>query len=123
MQLVIIKAIKTVDKLIKFDPKFKEDLTSLYMNTGQFDAALELINELNETVGKSDRRESYKLQILSQGKYQNAEIANLIQQINKYPQEESNYISLIYYYSKNDAIDKVLETAQNSRKQFLPQSG
>jgi hypothetical protein len=81
------------------------------MNTGQF-AALELINELNETVGKSDRRESYKLQILSQGKYQNAEIANLIQQINKYPQEESNYISLIYYYSKNDAIDKVLETAQ-----------
>jgi hypothetical protein len=25
-------AIKTVDKLIKFDPKFKEDLTSLYMN-------------------------------------------------------------------------------------------
>jgi hypothetical protein len=81
-------AIKTVDKLIKFDPKFKEDLTSLYMNTG-FDAALELINELNETVGKSDRRESYKLQILSQGKYQNAEIANLIQQINKYPQEES----------------------------------
>jgi hypothetical protein len=55
---------------------------------GQFDAALELINELNETVGKSDRRESYKLQILSQGKYQNAEI--IIQQINKYPQEESN---------------------------------
>jgi tetratricopeptide (TPR) repeat protein len=109
-------AIKTVDKLIKFDPKFKEDLTSLYMNTGQFDAALELINELNETVGKSDRRESYKLQILSQGKYQNAEIANLIQQINKYPQEESNYISLIYYYSKNDAIDKVLETAQKLEK-------
>jgi hypothetical protein len=85
------------------------------MNTGQFDAALELINELNETVGKSDRRESYKLQILSQGKYQNAEIANLIQQINKYPQEESNTFRLIYYYSKNDAIDKVLETAQNSR--------
>jgi hypothetical protein len=44
------------------------------MNTGQFDAALELINELNETVGKSDRRESYKLQILSQGKYQNGSL-------------------------------------------------
>ncbi len=109
-------AIKTIDKLITFDPKFKEDLTSLYMNTGQFDAALELINELNETVGKSDRRESYKLQILSQSKYQNTEIANLIQQISKYPQEESNYISLIYYYSKNDAIDKVLETAQKLEK-------
>ena len=109
-------AIKTIDKLITFDPKFKEDLTSLYMNTGQFDAALELINELNETVGKSDRRESYKLQILSQGKYQNTEIANLLQQISKYPQEESNYISLIYYYSKNDDINKVLETAQKLEK-------
>lgn len=109
-------AIKTIDKLITFDPKFKEDLTSLYMNTGQFDAALELINELNETVGKSDRRESYKLQILSQGKYQNTEIANLLQQIGKYPQEESNYISLIYYYSKNDDINKVLETAQKLEK-------
>jgi hypothetical protein len=34
------------------------------------------------------------------------QVANLIQQISKYPQEES-IISLIYYYSKNDAIDKV----------------
>jgi hypothetical protein len=39
------------------------------------------INELNESSGKSDRRESYKMQILSQGKYQNAEISNLIDQI------------------------------------------
>jgi hypothetical protein len=35
-----LQGYKTIDKLIKFDPKFKEDLTSLYMNTGQFDAAL-----------------------------------------------------------------------------------
>jgi hypothetical protein len=74
-----------------------------------------LINELNETVGKSDRRESYKLQILSQGKYQNnAEIANLINKsINI---RRGIHYSLIYYYSKNDAIDKVLETAQKLEK-------
>jgi hypothetical protein len=51
------------------------------MSTSQFDKALQLINELNESSGKSDRRESYKMQILSQGKYQNAEISNLIDQI------------------------------------------
>lgn len=106
------KAIYTINKLIPFDPKFKEDLTSLYMNTGQFDKALALINELNETTGKSDRRESYKLQILSQGKYQNAEIVNLNEQILKNPKVESNYISLIYLYSKNNEVDKVLETAR-----------
>jgi tetratricopeptide (TPR) repeat protein len=107
-----VNAIKTINKLIPFDAKFKEDLTSLYMSTGQFDKALDLINELNETSGKSDRRESYKIQILSQGKYQNAEITNLIEQIEKYPNEESNYISLIYLYSKNNETDKVLETAR-----------
>lgn len=107
-----VNAIKTINKLITFDTKFKEDLTSLYMNTSQFDKALDLINELNETTGKSDRRESYKMQILSQGKYQNAEISNLIEQIKKFPKEEANYISLIYLYSKNNESDKVLETAR-----------
>ncbi|WP_413999701.1 tetratricopeptide repeat protein [Flavobacterium sp. W1B] len=106
------RGIITIQKLITFDPKFKEDLTSLYMSTSQFDKALELINELNETSGKSDRRESYKIQILSQGKYQNTEIANLIEQISRYPKEESNYISLIYLYSKNNETDKMLETAR-----------
>jgi hypothetical protein len=54
------------------------------MSTSQFDKALQLINELNES-WKSDRRESYKMQILSQGKYQNAEISNLIDQIKSIP--------------------------------------
>ena len=105
-------AIPTINKLISFDPKFKEDLTSLYMNTKQFDKALALINEMNETVGKSDRRESYKIQILSQGKYQNVEIQSLLEQIKKNPKEEANYVNLIYFYSKNNEIEKVLETAR-----------
>lgn len=104
--------IKIINKLIPFDPKFKEDLTSLYMNTGEFDKALALINELNETTGKSDRRESYKMQILSKGVYQDAEITNLLEQINKYPKKEENYISLIHLYSKKDDLEKVLETAR-----------
>ncbi|MFA9187120.1 cytochrome C biosynthesis protein [Flavobacterium sp. FBOR7N2.3] len=113
-----IDGVKIINKLILFDPKFKEDLVSLYMNTGQFDEALTLINELNENAGKSDRREGYKMQILSQGQYQDAEIANLVNQINKYPKEESNYISLIYYYSKKDNLEKVLEIAHQLEKQI-----
>jgi hypothetical protein len=41
-----------INKLIEFDPNYKEDLTSLYMATNQFDKALALIQELNETSGK-----------------------------------------------------------------------
>lgn len=113
-----LAAIVTISKLIPFDPKFKEDLTSLYMNTAQFDKALTLINELNETVGKSDRRESYKIQILSQGKYQSSEIDNLVEKIKKFPNEESHYISLIYLYSKSNNIEKVLETAHQLEKEI-----
>ena len=103
------QAILTVNKLIEFDEVYKEDLVSLYMNTQQFDKALDLINELNDKVGKSERRESYKMQILSQGKYQNAEITNLIDQISKYPKVESNYIALIKLYSENNESEKALD--------------
>lgn len=99
----------SVNKLIEFDPIYKEDLTSLYMNTQQFDKALVLINELNESIGKTDRREAYKKQILSQGNFQNGEIDNLISQIDKNPKEESNYISLIRLYLDNGDAKKAFE--------------
>jgi hypothetical protein len=72
------------------------------------------MNSMNRPGVRS--RESYKMQILSQGKYQNAEISNLI---DKKSPKRSNYISLIYLYSKNNQTDKVLETA---RKWTVPTS-
>ena len=103
------QSITTVNKLIEIDEVYKEHLVSLYMNTQQFDKALVLINELNEKVGKSDRRDSYKMQILSQGKYQNAEIDNLIDQISKNPKVESNYVALIKLYSESNETQKAVE--------------
>jgi tetratricopeptide (TPR) repeat protein len=99
----------SVTKLIAFDPIYKEDLTSLYMNTQQFDKALVLINELNQTVGKTDRRDAYKAQILSQGQYQNTEMDDLILRIEKNPKEESNYIALIRSYLDNGEAKKAFE--------------
>ncbi|MBF6641505.1 tetratricopeptide repeat protein [Flavobacterium sp. J49] len=106
------KAIVIVQKLVEFKAEYKEDLTSLYMNTQQFDKALELINELNEKVGKSDKRELYKADILKDAKYQSAEKNNLLDQIKKFPKEESNYIALIYMYSQSNQEEKALEIAK-----------
>ena len=110
------QGITVINKLIEFDPKYKEDLTSLYMGTNQFEKALVLIQELDETYGKTDRRELYKNQILSQGKFQDIEITNLENLIVKKPQEESNYISLIFLYSKNNEEAKAFETVQKLEK-------
>lgn len=112
------KGIAVLQKLVVLDPKFKEDLVTLYMATKAYDKALALINELNETVGKSDERERYKIQILSQGQFQQTEIANLLSQIEKFPKEESNYIDLIYQYSKNNEVEKVLQVAQQLEKEI-----
>jgi hypothetical protein len=71
--------------------------------------------ELNECVWKSDPGNLIKMQILSQGKYQNAEISNLIDKSKV--SQEINYISLIYLYSKNNETDKV-ETARKWKQQY-----
>ena len=110
------QGIIVINKLIEFDVKYKEDLTSLYMATNQFEKALVLIQELEETIGKTDRREIYKNQILSQGKFQNIEVINLISQIDKYPTEESNYLNLIFLYSKNNEESKAFEVVKKLEK-------
>lgn len=111
-------AIETIQKIIVFDEEYKDDLISLYMITNQYDKALVAINEMNEKFGKSSDREIYKNQILSQGKYQNAEIGNLIDQIKKNPKEESNYVNLIFLYSKGEETDKALEVAKQLAKEI-----
>lgn len=111
-------AIETIQKIIVFDEEYKDDLISLYMITNQYDKALVAINEMNDKFGKSSDREMYKSQILSQGKYQNAEISVLIDQIKKNPKEESNYVNLIFLYSKSDQSDKALDVAKQLAKEI-----
>lgn len=106
------QAIVIVTKLVEFKKGYEEDLVSLFMNTQQFDKALALINKLNDNVGKSAMRETYKSQILRDAKYQGTEKENLIEQIKKYPKEESNYISLIYLYSESNQEEKALDVAK-----------
>ena len=106
------QAIIIVEKLIEFKEDYKEDLVSLYMNTQQFDKALVLINELNEKVGKSEKRELYKSDILKDPKYQSAERNNLLEQIKKNPKEELNYVELINLYSHSNQEDKAMEIAK-----------
>jgi tetratricopeptide (TPR) repeat protein len=96
------KAIPIVLKLIEFKKEYKEDLVSLYMNTNQFDNALDLINELNDQVGKLEIRTLYKAQILEDPKYHSSERINLLEQIKKNPKEESNYVALIFLYNKQN---------------------
>jgi len=111
-------AIETIQKIIPFDEEYKDDLISLYMISNQYDKALLTINEMNDKFGKSEDRDRYKMQILSQGKYQNAEASNLIEKIKRNPKDESNYVDLIFLYSKSEETDKGLEVAKQLAKEI-----
>ncbi len=106
------KAIPIVLKLIEFKKEYKEELVSLYMNTDQYDNALELINELNDQIGKLEMRENYKAEILQDPKFHSAERVNLLEQIKKNPKEESNYIALIFLYNKNNQEELAQQIAK-----------
>ena len=112
------QAIEIVKKLIPFKKEYKEDLTSLYMNTQQFDKALTLINELNDNVGKTEMRDNYKASILRNPKYQDAEIVHLEELIVKEPKVEANYISLIFLYSEGNQEEKALKIAKKLEKEI-----
>ena len=112
------QAIVIVTKLIEFDANYKEDLTSLYMYTDQFDKALALINELDESVGKNPQREIYRVSIMKDSKYQLAEKDQLLNAIKKNPKDESKYIALILLYSESNQEEKAFDIAKKLEKEI-----
>jgi len=113
------KSIPVVQKLMEWRKEYyQEDLVSLYMYTQQYDKALALIEEMEETVGASEKRKMYKTQILSNGKYAKPQKDLLEEAIKKDPKEESNYLDLIYLYSESNQESKAEEVAKKLEKEI-----
>jgi tetratricopeptide (TPR) repeat protein len=73
---------------------------------------------MEQTVGMSEKREMYKLQILSDTKYKKPQKENLEEAIKKNPKEESNYLELIYLYSESNQEQKAQEVAKRLEKEI-----
>ncbi len=114
-------AIQHLEKLITFKKDYKEELVKVYMTTQKYDQAIALIQELEETIGKSEQRNQYKAQIKTLSKHKGQNTTDLEAEILKHPEEESNYIALIYLYSEANQLDKAFEVAKELEKK-LPTS-
>lgn len=110
------EALNVAQKIIPFDKKYKEDLVSLYMYTQQFEKALVLINEMDENIGKTEMRDRYRLEITAQTKTHSSDKSELEKAIEQSPNNEENYLSLIYMYSDNNQEEKALQVAQKLEK-------
>jgi tetratricopeptide (TPR) repeat protein len=109
-------AVKTIEQLVKYQPKYKEDLANIYAQTKDFKSALETLDELDEEFGVTNERELLRNKIYTFTGQQQVRIDNLEIRKDSNPEDESNYLKLIFRYSEEDNLDKAFETAQELLK-------
>ncbi len=105
-------AIKILQKLIKINSKYREDLADLYILSDRYDSALLLIDSLDNQYGKNEYRTRLRRQIYARTNNTGAQIASLETAIEDNPEEEQNYLNLIYVYSDEGREEEAFKTAQ-----------
>lgn len=112
------KALRTVKQLVKYHPDYKEDLAKLYVRQKKYKAALKLLDEIDNAYGVNDRRELLRNDIYNASGKDNERIEYLEERIAKNPNEEHNYLNLIFRHSQQDNKKKAFETAKQLLKQI-----
>ncbi len=105
------KAIKTVKQLVKYHPDYKEDLASLYISVKKYNQALKLLDELDKEQGVSITRDRMRNQIYNITGRDKDRIENLEERVEASPDNEANYLKLIYRYSESGETEKAYDTA------------
>ena len=108
----LTKAIKTVKQLVQYHPDYKEDLAMLYFKSKKYNDALKILDELDKEQGITPSRDSMRNQIYAATGRKKDQIQNLETRVDNDPDEESNYLALIYRYSENNDKQKAFETAK-----------
>ncbi|MFC7356106.1 tetratricopeptide repeat protein [Jejudonia soesokkakensis] len=110
------KAIPLVIQLSKIDIDYKEDLANLYSRTKQYDEAIKVLDELDETLGESNYRDALRTNIYRLTGNKEGEIAKLEEKVDNNSKNERDYLNLIYLYSQDGDTKKAFETAKELLK-------
>ncbi len=109
----INKAIKTIKQLVKYHPEdYKQDLAALYIKAKEYKNALGVLDELDKEFGVNKDRDILRNQIYNITGKDKDRIENLEERLKKEPDNEMNYLNLIYRYSETDQKDKAFKIAQ-----------
>ena len=106
------KAISVVEDLAAIKSSFSDDLANLYTITEKYDLALALLDSLDRKQGNSTFREGLRRQIFAKTKNVEAQITDLQKSISNDPQEEKDYLNLIFVYSENGRTEEAFATAK-----------
>ena len=112
----IDNAIVTLKQLVKYHPDYKQDLATLYIKKEKFTEALQLINELDNQYGTDEVRTQMRDNIYSLTGDASDQIEKLKSRISANPNNENNYLQLIYRYSQTGKTKEAFSTAQDLLK-------
>lgn len=110
------KAIPLVKQLIEFDDNYKEDLANLYAIDKQYEKALSLIDELDQSFGENEVRNELRRQIYAATGDAEGAISDLEKKIDANPKNEQDYLNLIYLYSRQGETQKAFAAAKELLK-------
>lgn len=105
------KAAATALKLVQFNSQYKEDLARIYIRTKKYDEALALLEALDDEKGQDPYREQLKANIYRQTGNTQQQTAKVEANIAANPQNESEYLKLIFLYSEQGETQKAYDTA------------
>lgn len=106
------KALPVVEELKELKPSFSEDLANLYILNKKYEQALELLDELDMQHGNSNYRNSLRGQIYAGSGNRETKIDDLLKRIEENPEDEKNYLNLIFVYSEAGDTSGAFETAK-----------
>lgn len=106
------KALKTVTQLVEYHPDYKQDLASLYIQLEKYKEALKLLDEMDARSGYSEDRDYLRNQIYNLTGNDEDRIGNLEERVKSNPEDESNFLRLIYRYSETEETKKAFDAAK-----------
>lgn len=106
------RAVKTVKQLVQYHPDYKQDLVALYIRAKEFKDALKLLDELDAEFGINPDRDYLRNQVYTLTGNDKERIENLVERLEKNPDIENNYLTLIYRYSELGEKDKAFNVAK-----------
>lgn len=105
-------------QLVSYNEKYYDDLAKMYMELQQFDKLLSLLDKLDAELGLTEYRNSLRQQIYLLTNNSSAQIKTLQESISLNPENEMNYLNLIYVYSEEGLEKEAFQTAQKMKELF-----
>ncbi|CAN5350644.1 hypothetical protein BH23BAC2_BH23BAC2_08550 [soil metagenome] len=111
-------AILIAKNLIPYNSKYSNNLAEIYLRSKKYDELLSLLDALDARLGINEFRLDLRQQIYGLTENAPAQIQVLKDAIKANPENETNYLNLVFIYSAEGMEKEAFKAAEDMRKAF-----